>query len=163
MTKHEFLEGMGVLGSFGGPELDKPSLAVWYQILGHYSLELFKEAIIELCKTQVSFYESNNIAAMIREKAESIRAEERRKQKVFNAKEEHDKWIAEHGQPLTVEQIHAEARKNGINPKTLLPTGKRGFELVKVNTKVKSMAVDRLKERNEQKVQARLKLKEEAI
>ena len=52
MSKEDFLKGMKILGTAYGKEFDEDQIEVWYEMLGGYSIEDFKQAIKELIKTE---------------------------------------------------------------------------------------------------------------
>lgn len=52
MSKQEFLEGMTILGIAYDKDFTEEQISVWYQMLGNYTKQEFKNAIQELIKTE---------------------------------------------------------------------------------------------------------------
>ena len=52
MNKQDFLEGMTILGIAYNKEFNEEQVSVWYQMLGNYTKKEFKNAVLELIKTE---------------------------------------------------------------------------------------------------------------
>ena len=52
MNKQDFLEGMTILGIAYNKEFTEEQVGVWYQMLGNYTKKEFKNAVLELIKTE---------------------------------------------------------------------------------------------------------------
>lgn len=52
MNKQDFLEGMTILGVAYNKEFTEEQISVWYQMLGGYTKQEFKNAIQEIIKTE---------------------------------------------------------------------------------------------------------------
>ena len=93
MNKKEFLEGMTFLGIAYNKEFNQQEIEVWYEMLGKYSSEEFRNAIKNIVKTETRFPSIATITKEIAsQKTKEIPEAEEEWQCVLDAVKRYGTW-----------------------------------------------------------------------
>ena len=65
---------------------------MWKSLVSDLPDQLFQKAVLDLCKHTGKFWETDNIPAMIREKVEALKEDDRRITRVEESRKQIDQW-----------------------------------------------------------------------
>lgn len=92
MNKQDFLEGITILGIAYDKEFTEEQVSVWYQMLGNYTKQEFKNAIQDLIKTEEHLPSIAKIIKTISKAKVNLSDAEDEWQDVIRAVREYGSW-----------------------------------------------------------------------
>lgn len=86
MTQQEYKQGMAIMAGSGLlSDIELETIKLWRYFLIDLEFEYFKQGVVEFCKTTTQIYPGTNPPALIREKAEEIKASEKSERDRFES------------------------------------------------------------------------------
>ena len=92
VTDQSFKTAMGMLSLCGLKVEEEIQLAMWRNLVVDLPDHLFQKAVLDLCQNTAKFWETDNVPAMIREKVEALKEDDRRMARVEENRKQIEQW-----------------------------------------------------------------------